>query len=389
MTYPDAQVILPDAQAIFSSAQTFSTNAQMVSASAQIISPGAQMIFPFARVVPALARTISANAQTALQPALLSPKIFSITPRYVFLQKNTYQRSTKNVQTPCAENQKKSEEKTKMKNKLNLIAAISLLLIFSNFANATVTVPLNTGYDHWVNAAYPITTGTTPQQFLQDDYWMHLSNPVANTWSPAYAITRSPAWVTPMMTPVFRSNWINSRTTYTSAGTTSPTNPGYTIYKKCFCLQNGYVEPRINFNIRADDAVTVWLNTILNTVLAPSAANHFAANPYTAATSSGFRTGSNCLYVLVEDSGFGATGFDLNGTVSAYAGLLSTPAKGPNQSYAPCSCSSNGGIRTTSDADPQIFDLKAKNEEEETVKEIVKFAEERRLQRITDDTKQK
>lgn len=274
-----------------------------------------------------------------------------------------------------------------MKNKLNLIAAIFVLLVFSNFANATVTVPLNTGYDYWLNAAYPIPTTVTPQQFLQDDYWMHLSNPVGNTWSPAYAITRSIAWVPSMSAPVFRSNWVNSRTNWSSAPTTTGTNPGYTIYRKCFCLQSGFIEPRINFNLRADDGVTVWLNTILNTVLPPSPANHFATIPYTASTNSGFRVGSNCLYVLVEDTG-GATGFDLNGTVSAYAGLLSTPAKGPNQSYAPCSCSVNGPV-PLNEADSQISAIMAENDDADAIKEIVKFAEERRVQRINGDVKQK
>ncbi|MGC2237580.1 MAG: hypothetical protein WA584_15565 [Pyrinomonadaceae bacterium] len=265
-----------------------------------------------------------------------------------------------------------------MKNKLTLIAAVFILLLFSNLANATVTVPLNTGYDHWLNAAYPITTAATPQQFLQDDYWMHLSNPVANTWSASYAITRHFGWWTPMISPVFRSNWINSRTTWASAMPTSPTNPGYTIYRKCFCLQNGYIEPRISFNIRADDGVTVWLNTILNTVLAPSPSNY----TYTAATSSGFRVGSNCLYVLVEDTG-GATGFDLNGTVSAYAGLLSTPSKGPNQSYAPCSCGGgvNGqGISTENETKTSTLTT----DDTEIIKGIVKYAEQRRVERTRD-----
>jgi len=273
-----------------------------------------------------------------------------------------------------------------MKKKLNLIATIFVLLVFSNFANATVTVPLNTGYDHWLNAAYPIPTTSTPQQFLQDDYWMHLSNPVGNTWSPAYAITGHPAWAGPMTSPIFRSNWLNSRTTWSSAPTTNPTNPGYTIYRKCFCLQNGFIEPQINFNIRADESVTAWLNTIMNTVLPPSPSNH-GTTPHTTSTTRGFRVGSNCLYVLIEDTGI-ATGFDLNGSVSTTAGLLSTPAKGPNQSYAPCSCNQFDGTIFT-ESDSQISDILAENVETETVKEIVKFAEERRVQRLNDESKSK
>jgi hypothetical protein len=200
-----------------------------------------------------------------------------------------------------------------------------MLLVFSNLAFATITVPLNTGYDHWWGTTY----GTAPSPTglpKQDDYWMNVSTGA----TPAFAITKHPAW----QNPLGISTWINAQNSWASI-----TGRQYYIYRKCFCLQQGYKGPVIKFQIRADDGVTAWLNTITNVVLSPTGGS-FSGPPVNAASDKGFKVGSNCLYVLVDDVGSVATGFNLDGNVSAAAGLLSTPAKGPNQSYAPCSCGS-------------------------------------------------
>ncbi len=262
-----------------------------------------------------------------------------------------------------------------MKNKLNLIAAVFALLVLSSFANASVTVPLNTGYDHWLGVPY---TGLPKQ----DIYWSNLSNPVNNIWTPSYAVLTSYA---PALTaPFANSQWISSRMTYLSASPTTVTKPDYTIFRKCFCLQNGYIDPRINFRLRADDNVTVWLNTIMNPVLTPSTANFGLgwSNPYYRNTNQGFRVGSNCLYVLVEDFG-GATAFILEGDVSATAGLFQTPSTGSDQSYAPCSCGGgvNGqGISTENETKTSTLTA----DDTEIIKGIVRYAEQRRIERIRD-----
>src|ERR1019366_7603074 len=94
------------------------------------------------------------------------------------------------------------------------------------------------------------------------------------------------------------------------AGTTS-NNPGYTIFRKCFCLLPNFTQPTLSFKIRADDTVQVWFNSQLNVALPPSPGN-FNSTVLTSAPSSPtwFHAGINCIYVLVEDFG-GYAGFDL------------------------------------------------------------------------------
>jgi hypothetical protein len=281
----------------------------------------------------------------------------------------------------------------KMRNKLNFIAAIFALLVFSSFTNATITVPLNTGYDHWFGTAYgtglstpllpsaPAVTLSPPPPYRIDNYWMNLCNPVNNVWCSSYAIQRSPGWFAPFP----NTQWINSRQSWTSAvPNTGAINPGYTIYKKCFCLQKGYIEPRIRFQLRVDDNVTVWLNTIMNTVLPPSGPNFgswASYPPYVRETDKGFRVGSNCLYVLVEDLG-GAEAFVLQGDVTATAGLFQTPAMGPNQSYAPCSCAGANGQDIPTGDETKNSALTA--DDAEIIQGIVKYAEQRRVQKLRD-----
>lgn len=265
-----------------------------------------------------------------------------------------------------------------MKSKLNLIATVFVLLVFSNFASA-ITVPLNTGYDHWLGTPYI----GLPKQ---DIYWLNISGPVNNVWTPSYAVQTG--YLPALVPPFASSQWISSRTSFLSASPTTVTKPGYTIFRKCFCLQKGYINPRIRFSLRVDDNVTVWFNTIMNTVLAPSGPNFgnysWANNgvPWSVDTTKGFREGSNCLYVLVEDVG-GGTAFILEGDVAATAGLFQTPSTGSDQSYAPCSCDGgvNGqGISTENETKTSTLTT----DDTEIIKEIVSYAEQRRVERIRD-----
>lgn len=225
-----------------------------------------------------------------------------------------------------------------MKPLKSLAALLALLAVVAAPARAvTTTLPLNTGYDHTVFAPYPAAGLTST---VQDQYWINIASyPATNSAvNPSFVIHPGPfgGWATPMA----NSRWIGGWNTRNSRlGVTVP-NPGYTIFRKCFCLSEGYKNAKLRFDLRADDTVQVWLNTQLNPVL-PAAYHYYGqflagSVPLHGETDRGFRVGRNCLYVLVEDIG-GATGFDLAGDISA-DGLLPTPAKGVEQTFGQCSC---------------------------------------------------
>jgi len=161
-------------------------------------------------------------------------------------------------------------------------------------------------------------------------------------------------------------------------------NPSYTIFRKCFCLLPGYKDAKLSFQARADDTIQVWLNTQMNQVLAPSWGN-LNGPVLSGASTNGFRVGKNCLYVLLEDIYYGAMGFDLAGTISAY-GLLPMPAMGVGQSFEPCACRSGGpvGVADASNAmrvaDPTSA-TRVQDSDEQVIREIVKLAEARRAAR--------
>lgn len=253
--------------------------------------------------------------------------------------------------------------------KMNLIAALAALLLLGNLAQAQTTVPLNTGYNHSVFNPYPTVTTDPSPPGARDNYWMNIASSSAPP-GPAW-ILRNPGWA-----PVFpNTNWIGPRNTAFSAPGTSPDNPAYTIFRKCFCLQPNFKEAKLSFQVRADDTVQVWLNSQLNQLIAPSWGN-WSGQPLSASTGSGFRVGKNCLYVLVEDF-HGATGFDLLGSVSAY-GLLPMPAAGMGQSFEPCSCVGRGGQPGISDP---ASAMRIEPSDEQVIKEIVGIAEARRAAR--------
>ena len=262
--------------------------------------------------------------------------------------------------------------------RLNLMAAVFALLSFSTLTTSQ-TIQLNTGFDNTLTAQtiYPNPPVVSNQP---DHYWMNIMS------FPATTPTAGPAWVLhapqagwwPVLLP--NSRWISATTTAASPPQNTFANPGYTVFRKCFCLQPGYKQPQLTFQVRADNQINGYLNSILNPVLNPSAGQFTSAAPLQSLPSNPnwFRTGRNCLYFYVEDQG-GLMGFDLSGTVSAL-GLLPTPEMGMNGSYGSCSCASgpvptNGGPRAAREAG---------DNEEEIIKEIVKIAEKRRSIRIND-----
>jgi hypothetical protein len=228
-------------------------------------------------------------------------------------------------------------------------------------ARSQTTVPLNTGYNHAIFAAYPLPSGPST---IADNYWINISSfPTTNpAVGPSWVLAAQSAWAAPFPD----SRWISALNTAGSAPGVSGSNPGYTIFRKCFCLLPNFKNPTLSFQVRADNQVQVWFNSVLNVALPPSVGN-FNGPPLASQPSSPnwFRTGSNCIFVLVEDQG-GLTGFDLTGTIQAY-GLLPLPAAGTAQNFG-CNCPGATGALQAGAAD----------EDARTVAQIRRIAEERR-----------
>ncbi|HEX8560004.1 MAG TPA: hypothetical protein VF668_18045 [Pyrinomonadaceae bacterium] len=226
-----------------------------------------------------------------------------------------------------------------MKTLKSLAALLALLAAAAAPGRAATTLPLNTGYDHSIYAPYPSPgppVGTPSPSATQDMYWINIATypTTGPAVGPAYVIQPSLPWAGVTMP---NAHWVGARNTFSSVAPTSFATPGYTIFRKCFCLSEGYKNARLNFQVRADDSLQVWLNTQLNQLLAPSPGNFQSYLPArSGGTDKGFRAGRNCLYVLVEDTG-GAVGFIMSGDVSA-DGLLPAPARGVEQTFGQCSC---------------------------------------------------
>jgi hypothetical protein len=167
------------------------------------------------------------------------------------------------------------------------------------------------------------------------------------------------------------SNWIGARNTVLSPAGTTPDNPAYTIFRKCFCLQPGFKGAKLSISsVRADDTIQVWLNSQTNQVIAPAWGN-WNGTPLSGSTNNGFRVGKNCVYALVEDF-HGHMGFDLLGDITAY-GLLPMPAAGTGQSFEPCACRQGPAGQQDSRSAMSVGD-----DDQKVIQAIVKIAEARR-----------
>ena len=250
-----------------------------------------------------------------------------------------------------------------------LVSAILGVLLFSTFAAAQTTVPLNTGYNHAFFTPY--TPVTTPISTTTDQYWINIAS-YPNTTSavaPAFVLQTPSVWLLALPS----SSWISARNEANSVSGVNSNNPGYTIFRKCFCLLPNYTAPQISFTARADDTLQMWINTQTNVLLSPqfgsfsgSALSSLPSNP------SWFHAGLNCIYALVEDQYGGQMGFDLAGTVQAN-GLAPQAVAGTG----PLTCSCNGTTQTPSDSI-----VVAERDDRAVVAALVQIAETRRAGRI-------
>lgn len=253
-----------------------------------------------------------------------------------------------------------------MLQKFRITLFILLTLGLSNPVS-TATLPLNTGYDYSNWNVYPAT--------VNDDYWIRIASyptmAVGASWAVAHNSAGAP-WISPPPGPTgIPSMWINAFGPTAAGPGGSVNDPKYAIFRKCFCLPVKFSQPTIRGTVLNDDSIQIWLNSQLNTVVAPTPLNFASPLTFSYNNQSKFRLGSNCLYALVEDTG-GHMGFDLAANLTVVSALPPMIAKGPNMSYEPCSC-----------AQGKATDLqKMEMEEQETVRQIIKFAEERRLKKL-------
>jgi hypothetical protein len=271
-----------------------------------------------------------------------------------------------------------------MSRKIFLAAAC---IFFTAPATANTILALNTGYNNGAFAAYTIPASQPSN--ISDQYWIKIAS-----YEPYVAsISVSPAWVfnhawgpwaVPLTasatTPATQSRWIGPRPVVASSPGASVSNPAYSIFRKCFCLMPGYQNPLLSFQIRGDDNIHVWLNTVTQTLVAPVIGNWGGGAPRSSAPTNlaMFRTGRNCIYVLLEDNyAGGQMGFDLAGTVSA-VGLMPIAAQGVEASFHPCRCPSGEAGALSPDGSTQelgggpVADAAA-------LREVIRFAEARRL----------
>lgn len=199
------------------------------------------------------------------------------------------------------------------------------LLGASSAAMSQTTLPLDTGFN---NSNFTIYNGNPP-----DNYWIKVAASTGSTPVPGFVIPAHPAWQTLPSSIGGLSRWVGP----TATGGSPSGQTTYALFRKCFCLMPGYKQAQMNFKIRGDDIIGVWLNSVSNNILPVQGGSFSGPAINGPAPAPQFRTGRNCVYVLVVDTGSVVTGFNLAGTVSAY-GLMPMASAGIGASFKPCAC---------------------------------------------------
>jgi hypothetical protein len=254
------------------------------------------------------------------------------------------------------------------------LLAASFVMINASIAGA---LPIDTGYNYINYAAYP-TPGSSVST-TQDNYWLNIASypPTTPPMGPSWAIQPVGGWGPP---PYAGSNWISARNSWSSAPGVSSDNPGYTIFRKCFCLAPNFNGASLSFRVRNDDSVHIYLNTVTNTLLGPVPGNFTTGSSLITATATqlGFlHADKNCLYAYLEDIG-SAMGLDITGTFNAN-GLYPWAAAGSDQTF-PCDCGGRGGPFKGTAVSARTA-MQAGSDDQAVVSALIKIAEARRLAR--------
>lgn len=170
-------------------------------------------------------------------------------------------------------------------------------------APAALSVSLATGFDQAAGALLP------PRS--DDDDW-RLVEPGAER--PA-AVIAQPHRTWPA--PLSGSRWVGAEP---ERGASASGVPNY-LYERCFCLSAGAREVTLDLRLKADDRARVLLNGQAVSDLGGGFRTEALAVRRTGAVGDGlFVAGENCVAVEVQDSGGTATGFTLEGLVTAPVG---------------------------------------------------------------------
>ncbi len=147
-----------------------------------------------------------------------------------------------------------------------------------------------------------------------DDTWTVVSEPPPVGVLPraANVINPNPAWLT-----IPGTRWI-------SANQTGPN--GTYVYEFCFCLDQRFMNAVLDLQLRADDRASVFLNGNFVGATPPIYAfNTPLPTPIFTNNQSFFRSGENCVRIVVENTHGVVTGFNMAGSVSAAKGKCCCP----------------------------------------------------------------
>lgn len=203
-----------------------------------------------------------------------------------------------------------------------------LTLVLAGTSGAAAALPLDTGYNHATFAPY--VPGST-----SDNYWIKIAS-----YDPSLpSVPVAPASIINGVTPVAGPNaQVLGPNPWASLGGTHISKKGYSLYRKCFCLLTTQ-GASLNFNVRGDDIVQVWLNSVQYTLAGPQIGNFWTGSTPIQSLPSNegmFLKGRNCIYVLLEDY-WGATHFSLSGQVIG-PGVMPMAAEGVEMVFKPCHC---------------------------------------------------
>jgi hypothetical protein len=203
-----------------------------------------------------------------------------------------------------------------------------LALALLGTSGAAVALPLDTGYNYTTFAPY--VPGSTV-----DNYWIKIASYEPSLTSVPVAPASIINGVTPVAGPGAQVLGPNPSA---ALGGTHISKKGYSLYRKCFCLLTTQ-GASLSFNVRGDDIIQVWLNSVQYTLAGPTPGNFWTGSTPISSLPSNqgmFLTGRNCIYVLVEDY-WGATHFSLSGQVTG-PGVMPMAAEGVNMVFKPCHC---------------------------------------------------
>jgi hypothetical protein len=202
---------------------------------------------------------------------------------------------------------------------LRLRYLVFLFSVFYPLSLFSQTCPIYTGSQSLNTGVVPATGALLPLG-SPDPGWTVIGDPFTSTVEPRPAdVFTNPltAWGT-----LPGTRWIGSQ--YNANEGTN----GDFYYQRCFCLRDGFNNASLQVSMRADDRADVFLNATLPQIQSNSVtpilqgtngdfwanvSGDTLAHPVT----TGFKFGTNCLIVRVQNTSGVATGLDIAASITA------------------------------------------------------------------------